>query len=842
MRMAGAGSAASITLDPSGPRMRASAWRRRPAIRGKWITVGDETFWVRGVTYGTFRPDDAGNEFHDREKVERDLAWISAQGLNSIRTYTVPPPWLLQAAHRHGLRVMIGIPWEQHVAFLDDPRLPIAIEDRVRAAVAACAGHPAVLSYTIGSEIPASMVRWHGRRAVERFLERLYRAAKAEDPRGLVTYVNYPTTEYLDLPFLDLSCFNVYLESPDRLDAYLARLQNLAGEKPLLLGEVGLDTQRNGLAAQARTLEWQIRTAFAAGCAGAFVFAWTDEWHRGGYDVTEWDFGLTDRDRRPKPALQVVREAFNEVPFSRAVAWPRISVVVCSYNGARTIRDCLEGLRRLEYPDFETILVSDGSNDRTVAIGREYGLRIIETENRGLSAARNTGFEAATGEIVAYIDDDAYPDPHWLTYLAATFASDGYVGVGGPNLPVPGDGPVAQCVANAPGGPTHVLVSDREAEHIPGCNMAFRKSALQAIGGFDAQCRAAGDDVDVCWRLQDAGGKLGFSAAAIVWHHRRDSVRGYWKQQFGYGKAEAILERKFPEKYNGTGHVSWSGRLYGGALARLYSRGGRVYHGVWGTAPFQSVYAPAHGGLWSLLLMPEWYLIVACLIAMSALGLLWSPAALAGWPAAAAVAGTVALAVQGAACASFPRPLPPRRDLELRALTAFLFLLQPAARLAGRLAYGLTPWRGWRGSAFTLPRARTLAVWSEHWRPAVTWLGLLEEALRRSNASIQRGSDFDSWDLQVRAGILGAARVQMAVEEHGGQKQMIRFRIWPRVETFTALCAVLLGVLAVDAFRDGAVAAAILLGAALAFVCWVVACGCAAALEQLARALPRDPE
>jgi hypothetical protein len=206
------------------------------------------------------------------------------------------------------------------------------------------------------------------------------------------------------------------------------------------------------------------------------------------------------------------------------------------------------------------------------------------------------------------------------------------------------------------------------------------------------------------------------------------------------------------------------------------------------------------------------------------------------------LAGPLALAVQGAACASFPRSLPTWRELELRALTGFLFLLQPAARLAGRLAYGLTPWRGWRGSAFTLPRPRTLAVWSESWRSAETWLGLLEAALRRSSASIRRGSDFDSWDLEVRAGILGAARVQMALEEHGGQKQMIRFRLWPRVEPFTALCAALLGGLAIEAFHDGAVAAAAVLGAALAFVCWVVACGCAAALEQLDRALPRDQE
>ena len=104
--------------------------------------------------------------------------------------------------------------------------------------------------------------------------------------------------------------------------------------------------------------------------------------------------------------------------------------------------------------------------------------------------------EAAAGDIVAFIDDDAYPDPDWITYLAATFMETDHAGVGGPNLTAPGDGPVAECVANAPGNPVHVLLSDDEAEHIAGCNMAFRKTALQAIGGFDPQFRVAGDDVD----------------------------------------------------------------------------------------------------------------------------------------------------------------------------------------------------------------------------------------------------------------------------------------------------------------------------------------------------------
>src|SRR3989442_7014584 len=103
------------------------------------------------------------------------------------------------------------------------------------------------------------------------------------------------------------------------------------------------------------------------------------------------------------------------------------------------------------------------------------------------------------------------------------FLSTSHAAVGGPNLPPPGDGPIAECIARAPGGPVHVLLSDREAEHLPGCNMAFRKARLEAIGGFDPQFRTAGDDVDVCWRLEERGFTLGFSPAAMVWHHRRNS-------------------------------------------------------------------------------------------------------------------------------------------------------------------------------------------------------------------------------------------------------------------------------------------------------------------------------
>src|SRR5262249_49095076 len=147
---------------------------------------------------------------------------------------------------------------------------------------------PAILCYAIGNEIPVSIVRWHGAAQTEQFIRRLYQSAKEEDPTALVSYVNYPSTEYLRLPFIDLVSFNVYLNAPQSLAEYLPRLLNLAGDRPLLISEIGIDS-RAGDFVQAGLLEQQIRLISSAGCVGTFVFAWTDEWHRGGHSIEDWD-------------------------------------------------------------------------------------------------------------------------------------------------------------------------------------------------------------------------------------------------------------------------------------------------------------------------------------------------------------------------------------------------------------------------------------------------------------------------------------------------------------------------------------------------------------------------
>jgi GT2 family glycosyltransferase len=776
----------------------------QPHVRGKFLFVGETKFWLRGVTYGTFRPRTDGAQFPEDIVIDRDFAVIAASRFNTIRTYTPPPQSLLDLAQQHGLRVMVGLSWTQHVAFLDDPELCRTIKSSVRNGVRACASHPAVLCYTIGNEIPASIVRWHGRNKIERFLKELYAIVKSEQPDRLVTYVNYPTTEYLQLKFLDFVSFNVYLESQERLEAYLARLQNLTDERPLLLAEIGLDSRRNGEQAQAETLAWQISSVFASGCAGAIAFAWTDEWYRGGFEIEDWDFGLTARDRTPKPVLAAVSDAMDAVPFPDS-RWPKISVVVCSLNGAPTIRDTMEGLRYLKYSNFDVIVVNDGSTDDTAKIAAEYTCRVISTENRGLSNARNTGWQEATGEIVAYIDDDAYPDPHWLTYLAHVFMNSDYVGVGGPNLAPPGDGQVADCIANAPGGPVHVLISDVEAEHIPGCNMAFRRDALAAIEGFDPRYRAAGDDVDLCWRLQAHGGVIGFAPAAVVWHHRRNSLQMYWKQQQGYGKAEALLEQKWPEKYNSMGHLTWSGRLYGKGLTQPVGSGrSNVYQGSFGLAPFQSLYERQCAGVSSLPLMPEWYLLLGVLLVLALLGLSWPPLSFA-WPVLAVAASLplVQAAISAARAVFTSEPATTGQRAKLYVITAGLHLLQPLARLLGRLRHGLSPWRSRHGDD-SASLFQAWSLWRETWQDTESTLVTFLEELRESGNIAHSGGAFDDWDIEVRGGLLGASQMQMAVEEHGGGRQLLRFRTRPRVSALTALGLFTLASVMLAAAFDGA--------------------------------------
>lgn len=758
----------------------------RAKTRGKLITRGDEIFFVKGVTYGTFKPLPTGELFPEPERVQQDFEAMKEAGINSVRVYTVPPRWLLDLAQENGLMLLVGIPWEQHLAFLDDNEVTKRIEKTCREAAQACAGHPALLAYSLGNEIKANIVRWHGAKRVEKFLKRLYHIVKKEDPEALVTYVNFPTTEYLDLDFLDLISFNVYLESPEKLQHYLARLQTLAKGKPLLLAEVGLDSLRNGDEEQARTLTWQLDQVFQSGCAGTFVYAWTDEWFTEGHAIEDWDFGLTTRERVPKPALASVVKSFDRLPFDPEADWPRMSIVICSYNGSATIAESIHAVLALDYPDYELIVIDDGSTDGTAQIADSLGAHVIRTENRGLSNARNTGYQAASGEIVVYLDDDAYPDIYWLRYLAIAFRDPNVGAAGGPNLPPPQDSLIADCVAHSPGSPMEVLLSDTRAEHIPGCNMAIRRELLETLGGFDARFRAAGDDVDMCWRILESGAQIAFHPAACNWHHRRDSLAAYFSQQQGYGKAEALLAQKWPEKYNQLGHINWQGVVYGHGVTKPLSLiRNRIYSGVWGSAAFQRLYTTPSSKLTSWLLIPEFNLLLIILLPMALAGVLFSKLIFFTLLFCSLLGLLLGQSIkQGLLYKSSNTLLSASTRIKRCCIISYLHLLQPFYRLKGRLMHGLYPKP--EHSLRALTRASRWhflrpvykgEIWEGQNKCPLQRLSHMQHRLHAQGVNAENGSNFSPWDMQLKKSPFAITQLRLMVEEHGEQIERVRYRL-----------------------------------------------------------------
>src|SRR6266498_2864333 len=483
-------------------------------VDGKFFRCEGRKFFVKGVTYGPFAPDSYTGTFPSANRTAADFKLALELGANVLRVYYVPPLWFLDLAAEHGLKVLIDIPWAKHLCFLDSKEAQADARRTVRDAVQSAKGHPAVFAWSVVNEIAAEIVRWSGAWRIERFIDSLVAEAKAVDPDCLCTFTSYPPTEFLQPRNIDFVCFNVYLHQRPSFEGYLARLQTLADARPLVLGEFGMDSIREGEAQKCAFLAWQIESAFRAGLAGTVVFSFTDDWWRGGLQIEDWAFGLTTRQREPKDSFRAVREQYRVAPRFPLPRTPKVSVVVASYNGARTLQACLESLTRLNYPDYEVIVVDDGSTDSTPEIANKFpAVRCLRQSNLGLSAARNAGIDAAVGEIVAFTDDDCRADEDWLFYLVQDLLKGGYVGIGGHNFLPPDDSPAAAAVMASPGGPAHVMLTDSEAEHVPGCNMAFFKWALKEAGGFDPIFRKAGDDVDLCWRLQDREYKIGFSPA-----------------------------------------------------------------------------------------------------------------------------------------------------------------------------------------------------------------------------------------------------------------------------------------------------------------------------------------
>jgi glycosyltransferase involved in cell wall biosynthesis len=519
---------------------------------GKFFRRGLDKFFLKAVHFGA---KSGALRFEEKIALRKRLCDLRAAHTTAVLVDDNRAP-LLDLAGELGLYAIVQLQVLPCDLFSTNA-LRAAVRE-LRTKISSLRGHPLVIGYLLDCPIEPDVLRFRGLDTVRSRLRKVVDAIHQMDPPRMVGLKHRAGTLGLNSLHEDFLCVAMPSLAPAELRSWVIRLHNVAGARPLVLGFEQAASEQDEL----------IACAFGLGAAGLVV---PERKPVGSF-------------RDGSLALKMLH-ASEVLPFltlngscpPQPEQTPKVSVVICAYNAERTIRLCLESLERLDYPNFEVIIVDDGSSDATAEIAAKFpNFRLIRQRNRGLSVARNVGMQAAGGDLIAYTDSDCVVDPHWLTFMVRSMLEGGFDGCGGPNYPPHEEGWIEGCVAASPGAPSHVLIDDERAEHLAGCNMMFRKSALLALGGFDPQFTAAGDDVDICWRLMDAGYALGYCPSAFVWHFRRNTIGAYYGQQRGYGRAEALLFFKYPERFNILGQIRWKGIIPGASQTTPGNRPLRV--------------------------------------------------------------------------------------------------------------------------------------------------------------------------------------------------------------------------------------------------------------------------
>ena len=654
---------------------------------------------------------------------------------------------VLDLAHQSGLTAMVEI--EVAPDRLVTASGCRAIASEVARTASRLRNHPAVAGYLLDCPAGADWLRMQGLSRVQRRLGRLLKAIRSNDPNRLVAIHHRPATRGLSLHEEDFIYSSVPALTLGELKNYVISLHDIADARPVVVE----------LAESTAGQDELVGCAFALGAAGV---AAPPIRRKAMPDLLELRT-LTAGEILPFLMLNgTCPPALRETPM--------VSVVICAYNAERTMRACMESLTALDYPNYEVIVVDDGSRDRTADIAKDFPVRLIRQPNKGLSVARNVGMYAARGEFVAYTDSDCVVDPHWLTLMIGAMIENNFDACGGPNYAPHEEGRMEACVAASPGAPCQVLTAADRAEHLAGCNMVFRKSLLIKLGGFDPQFTAAGDDVDICWRALDAGVALGFCPSAFVWHFRRNTLKAYYGQQRGYGKAEALLYFKYPERFNALGQIKWRGTIPG--LARTIPGGSRK-RVFWGgpRAFFQTVYEPRQGLLKFLPQTLEW-------------SVLWLIAAIAAFMTGLPVSPALAMLLLGPVWALHYAAAAPlekcHRGAGSRLRVAVLAYTGPMVRTMTRYRLRLTgawnarfagePEPRQRPSISLLGRSVKLAYWNEAYTTRESLLDRIARLFARAGHAMVFDGGWNDYDLEVRPDVWTRIEFKTADEEHPGGK------------------------------------------------------------------------
>jgi mycofactocin glycosyltransferase len=229
---------------------------------------------------------------------------------------------------------------------------------------------------------------------------------------------------------------------------------------------------------------------------------------------------------------------------------PMISVIIPVQNRPDEIRACIEALLRLDYPreKLEILVVDDASTDHTPEVVSEFPVTLIRLpKNKQAPFCRNLGARRASGEILAFIDSDCLASPSWLKKLVPVFIDRSVAAVGG-KVDSYDDGKgldryeQVMSSLNRGDGPRRSSKQD-PFFYVPSCNLLVRKKVFLSVGGFREEL-VVGEDVDLCWRLQDQGHPLEYRPVGTVYHRHRNSLKAFCSRRFDYGTSEPWLQRQ----------------------------------------------------------------------------------------------------------------------------------------------------------------------------------------------------------------------------------------------------------------------------------------------------------
>jgi GT2 family glycosyltransferase len=225
----------------------------------------------------------------------------------------------------------------------------------------------------------------------------------------------------------------------------------------------------------------------------------------------------------------------------------KFSIIIPTYQRPEALQCCLESLLKLDYPDWELLLVNDGGETALdEALIKELPFHLINSPHAGPAAARNRGAEAATGEILVFTDDDCRVESDWLWQFCRGFEQKSVDALGGDWLnPFPDDaGAVTwhlymtflrEILRDTAGQPLLLLSN----------NVAYKREVFEALSGFDERFPlAAAEDLDLGYRLIAAGYKQDFHPDAKVWHEHQIGMRAFLRQQYRYGRGAYYFQQK----------------------------------------------------------------------------------------------------------------------------------------------------------------------------------------------------------------------------------------------------------------------------------------------------------